>query len=420
MSLPQELVDKIIDEIWISADDPPSNEVIKAISLISRSWVDRSQRYLFRHITFSVVGRQFERWCNAVAPGPNGVSRHVQSLTIQATGSDGWWINEDLLEQVLPYFDSFRNVEVFRVLNWNVDPFPPEAIARCFSPFGQGVRLLQWDPYQHMTREAWAHIVGLFPRVDHLLLLPGFFPAGLISNDPVSPLQKRLVFSGDHAARYLTGGRVGLRFQEIYARCGTGMTLETLIAIINCDADWLEVLSIAGIRRGQTFPVQHVLALNPPAAAMNESNRHALASFLKGCRALRELSMDWLPVEVTPESYLVDAIPGGCIQSLRIMPDRALWEHMWDGSFSGIPSSALMAPYERMAHAILRLATRNSGEKISVWYVIPRAPYVMCDPVKDTVIAFWGIVESAVTFGFQMTEVELQNIERRDLIFGVA
>jgi len=47
----------------------------------------------------------------------------------------------------------------------------------------------------------------------------------------------------------------------------------------------------------------------------------ALASLLSSWHALHELSMDWLPADVAPELDLIDAIPGGCIQSLRVMPD---------------------------------------------------------------------------------------------------
>lgn len=251
MNLPQELIDKIIDGVW-DIDDSPSHTTTKTASLISRSWIDRCQRHLFYSVQFPTAGDQFGRWRNAVTPGPNGVSRHVRSLTIQARGSDGWWIDEGSLERVLPYFDSFYNVQVLRVLDWDVGSIPPEMIARCFTPFAEGIRLLQWDLHRHTTREAWAHIVGLFPFVDHLLLHPKYFPTGLLPDTPPGPARKKLIFSGRQAANCLT--KRSLQFQEMHMRC-TSMTLESVIAAISSDADWLEILSIAGIRRGRAFSV---------------------------------------------------------------------------------------------------------------------------------------------------------------------
>ena len=251
MNLPQELTDKIIDEVW-DADDHVSHTTTKTASLISRAWVDRSQSHLFHTIRFYTTDHQFECWYNAVTPGPNGVSRHVQSLTIQATWSDGWFINEDFLERALPHFDSFRNLQALRVLNWNVAPFPPQMFARCFTPFAEGIRLLQWEPHFTMTHEVWSRVVGMFPHVDLLLFFPNLFRR--IQLPPITPAgayRKKLIFSGNRAANYII--RCNLRFQEIYMRCNLDTTLETVIAVINTHSDRLEVLVILGVSRGKLF-----------------------------------------------------------------------------------------------------------------------------------------------------------------------
>ena len=86
---------------------------------------------------------------------------------------------------------------------------------------------------------------------------------------------------------------------------------------------------------------------------------------------------------------------------------------MWCGSFSSAEPSELMPPYERLAQAILRLGKRNSGRKVSVWFVVPQVPYVIRDSVMECVVALWEKVEGTVSFGFQMTEVEPRNINRR-------
>ena len=98
------------------------------------------------------------------------------------------------------------------------------------------------------------------------------------------------------------------------------------------------------------------------------------------------------------------------------MPDRIIWENMWGGDFSDVEPSKLMPPYERLAQAMLRLGMRCPGRKISVWFVIPRVPYIICDPIKECVVALWEKVESAVSFGFRMTESEPQNFDKRHSI----
>ena len=252
MNIPQELIDKIIDGVWHS-DDSPTHSTTRAASLISRSWVERSQHHLFHDIEFSFFGPYFARWCDAVSPDPDGVSRHVRSLTIQARDEDGWWIGQETLERNLHFFDSFRNVQILRVRDWDVDPFPPEMLTRCFTSFAGSVRVLQWDPYMNTPHEPWTRIVGLLPLIDCLLLRPTSFPTGLLSNTPASPTRKKLILSSFCVTQLLAWSECNIWFREIYIRCSTGTVPQTFISIINGNADWLEVLSIASARKGQTF-----------------------------------------------------------------------------------------------------------------------------------------------------------------------
>ena len=119
----------------------------------------------------------------------------------------------------------------------------------------------------------------------------------------------------------------------------------------------------------------------------------------------------------------MDAIPGDRIQLLRIMFSQTLWEHLWNG---GLPESATVwvkTAHERLAQAIrqlgIRFSAKNRGRKISVRFVIPRVPYVMRDPIKDSVIAFWEVVEDTVSLEFEMTNAELWNIDERRLIYNL-
>jgi len=80
VSLPQELTDKIIDEV---AKDPVlGTATLQASSLVSRVWVHRSHRHLFSEVEFDDY--TFRNWCLAVRPGEDGPSRHVTRLHYHA------------------------------------------------------------------------------------------------------------------------------------------------------------------------------------------------------------------------------------------------------------------------------------------------------------------------------------------------
>jgi hypothetical protein len=150
---------------------------------------------------------------------------------------------------------------------------------------------------------------------------------------------------------------------------------------------------------------------------INPSNAGTMCSTLAGCHALRELSLHWIPMDNASELYLIDAIPGDCVQLLRIVPCNALWEHLWAGNISHAATLRLKAPHESLAQAIRQLGARfsskNRGRKISVRFIIPRVPYIMRGPVGDYVIALWEAVEGVVSFGFEMRAAESQNDDKR-------
>ena len=75
--LPQEIVDKIVDEIALEECGDPRDQArdMKAFSLISSKWLHRSRKHLFR--TMELTSDQFPAWCKTVRPGASGPSPHV-------------------------------------------------------------------------------------------------------------------------------------------------------------------------------------------------------------------------------------------------------------------------------------------------------------------------------------------------------
>jgi hypothetical protein len=92
---PQELVDQVIDELFVlvergnryrdhsehlrdSSRDVPD---ISNYSLVSRAWVSPTQKHHFSSLHFDCP-ETLEEWCACIAPDPAGVSRHVRELVL--------------------------------------------------------------------------------------------------------------------------------------------------------------------------------------------------------------------------------------------------------------------------------------------------------------------------------------------------
>src|SRR5579872_2016655 len=75
--LPQEIIDRIIDEIALdpSSDTQGQARDMKALSFVSSKWQYRSRTHLFREL--AITTDTFPSWCRDVRPGDDGPSRFV-------------------------------------------------------------------------------------------------------------------------------------------------------------------------------------------------------------------------------------------------------------------------------------------------------------------------------------------------------
>ena len=75
--LPQEILDRIIDEIALEGcgDVREQARDMKMFSLISSKWLYRSRKHLFHTIEFTAGN--FPTWCESVRPGIDGPSPHI-------------------------------------------------------------------------------------------------------------------------------------------------------------------------------------------------------------------------------------------------------------------------------------------------------------------------------------------------------
>lgn len=85
VELPQEIVDKIVDEIALDecGDVRDQARNMKMFSLISSKWLHRSRRHLFQTMEFT--SDNFKTWCKTVRPGVDGPSPHITHLRYRAS-----------------------------------------------------------------------------------------------------------------------------------------------------------------------------------------------------------------------------------------------------------------------------------------------------------------------------------------------
>lgn len=109
--LPQELTDKIIDEV--AEGLVPRTATLRACSLVSRTWVYRSQKHLFSKVEFD--DRRFHDWCSTVRPGEDGPSRYITRLHYRADYSNAY--PEPLVNdgRYMTYFTNVQTLHLSRV-----------------------------------------------------------------------------------------------------------------------------------------------------------------------------------------------------------------------------------------------------------------------------------------------------------------
>lgn len=87
LTFPQELVDEVIDKL---AEPEPSRPYapldISRYSLVSKSWLDRTQKHHFAHVTFNDPGKM-DKWVASIDANNFGVSKHVRTLTLSSIES---------------------------------------------------------------------------------------------------------------------------------------------------------------------------------------------------------------------------------------------------------------------------------------------------------------------------------------------
>ena len=171
-TLPQELVDRIIDELA----HLKCHQAIAQYSLISRAWVTRTQWHHFEQIDFESL-EELERWRRNIEPDPAGVSRHVRELVFAYITS---------LEAFEAHIRAFTRVEDLKFVDCSFALSP--SVVDCFAPMGSSlVRLSIFD--LETTSGAIASLLAALPglkrfKADEVKIMDDTGGAGLTVRVP--------------------------------------------------------------------------------------------------------------------------------------------------------------------------------------------------------------------------------------------
>jgi len=170
-NLPQELIDKIIDEV---TQQGALTSTLCACSLVQKRWVERSRRHLFKSLSLYRLD-DFQNWINLIHSGPNGLHHHVRYLSYrQGPAMLG---PKQLLDIYPDHFTSFTKLETLQIFNLSLRQFTPTSMNKAFGPVGSSVRTLLIKDVV-LTLNSLLMFLVHFPRLqalelgDNLNILP--------------------------------------------------------------------------------------------------------------------------------------------------------------------------------------------------------------------------------------------------------
>jgi len=160
MVLPQELIDKIIDEVAWNY----SRHTLYACSLVQKRWVRRSREHLFQSLSLYRMD-DFEHWIKSIPPSPNSLHHHVRDLSYrQGSAILG---PKQLLDLYPNHFTSFTRLETLQIFDLSLRRFTPTSMERAFGPVGGSVRELVANDIT-LTPNSLLMLLVHFPRLQAL------------------------------------------------------------------------------------------------------------------------------------------------------------------------------------------------------------------------------------------------------------
>ena len=189
---PQELVDEVIDNLENPRD-------LRACSLVSSKWLERSRRKLFA--TISLNTWNFDQWRKNITPGPCGISTYVRSLALRQARSIVS-LEPETLMGIMDHLTSFRRLKSLFLQDVNFEGlFDKPSLTRCFGHFGVSVRSLQLHGIR-TDMSTMLFFISLFPNLNCLTISSPLLSSGELEvPEGILPLRGTLRLSGIGVAR---------------------------------------------------------------------------------------------------------------------------------------------------------------------------------------------------------------------------
>lgn len=173
-SLPQELLDLIIDAAYASDSIIPS----KSLAAVSKAWRPRSQSNTFRNLSLNCDKmRRVQSEFISVSEATRNASRqrlpivfayvrelHVAAFQVTSPEDDGAYLRTLLL---------FTNVTSLRILDWDFRRFSARDVTRFLGHFGATVRTLKLHEC-YVDSEVLIFLTSLFPVTNNLEVDPRY------------------------------------------------------------------------------------------------------------------------------------------------------------------------------------------------------------------------------------------------------
>ena len=156
--LPQELLEEILS--YLSSDDSRS---LRSCSLVSKSWLDPSRRFLFSSVWIDTAA--YQSWLDNISPKNPELLRHVRSLEYFTERPHACALHSAVYS-LLDYLPSLSQLRTLALRNMDVEARIPDNL-EIFFAFQHTLSSLTIAKGS-ITLRAFIAIVGYFPNLSHL------------------------------------------------------------------------------------------------------------------------------------------------------------------------------------------------------------------------------------------------------------
>jgi len=156
LTLPQETVNEVIAHLR------GEERALQSLSVVAKRLTEECRRHLFASIHIDRDTKLF-RWCDAIAPGEDGLSRYVRLLDFD-TWPDQPLCIPILLHEHMAHLRSFTQVEHLKIRPLDLHKFSDQDRADYFGHFSSTVRSICIRPTGGHT--AILNFLALFPLLE--------------------------------------------------------------------------------------------------------------------------------------------------------------------------------------------------------------------------------------------------------------